>query len=35
VEIGMQRGFFSYFVEDITVFKDAYSEAIDQLAASD
>jgi hypothetical protein len=23
----MQRGFFSYFVEDITVFQDAYSEA--------
>jgi hypothetical protein len=35
VEIGMQRGFFSYFVEDMAVFKDAYSEAIDQLAASD
>jgi hypothetical protein len=35
VEIGMQRGFFSYFVEDITVFQDAYSQAVAKLAASD
>jgi hypothetical protein len=35
VEIAMQRGFFSYFVEDIAVFEHAYDEAIDQLAASD
>jgi hypothetical protein len=34
VEIGVQRGFFSYFVEDITVFQDAYGQAIAQLAAT-
>ena len=35
VEIGIQRGFFSYFVEDITVFRDAFGCAIDQLAVTD
>jgi hypothetical protein len=31
VEIGLQRGFFTYFVEDRTVFEEAYAQAMDEL----
>jgi hypothetical protein len=34
VEIEMQRGIFSYFVEDIAAFRDAYGQAVAQLAAT-
>jgi hypothetical protein len=29
VEIGLQRGFFTYFVEDVEVFREAYAQAIE------
>jgi hypothetical protein len=35
LEIGVQRGFFTYFVEDIAVFQDAYGQALGQLAERD
>jgi hypothetical protein len=35
LEIGVQRGFFTYFVEDIAVFQDAYGQALAQLAERD
>ena len=31
VEIAVQRGFFTYFVEDLAVFDDAYAQALDVL----
>jgi hypothetical protein len=31
VEIGVQRGFFTYFVEDREVFQEAYGQAMDEL----
>jgi hypothetical protein len=35
LEIGVQRGFFTYFVEDLAVFQDAYGQALAQLAERD
>ena len=35
LEIGVQRGFFTYFVEDIAVFQHAYGQALAQLAERD
>jgi hypothetical protein len=34
-EIGVQRGFFTYFIEDIAVCQDAYRQALGQLAERD